>query len=185
MNSDPGRNRVDSCTLALIGSGGAGVMTAGQVLLDAAVASGWYGLMTRSTGPQIRGGEAAAIVRLADRPVNCQDDRIDLLVALDFDKAERFAAELILDPHSRVIVDPAAGPVPDWIAQSGATVHEIALAELLAGARGVRANSIAVGLVSALVGLDPDLGRQTLEKLCSGPRARAWSNRPFSASNWA
>jgi 2-oxoglutarate ferredoxin oxidoreductase subunit alpha len=36
MNSDPGKNRVDGCTLALISSGGAGVMTAGQILLDTA-----------------------------------------------------------------------------------------------------------------------------------------------------
>jgi 2-oxoglutarate/2-oxoacid ferredoxin oxidoreductase subunit alpha len=36
MNSDPGKKPVDGCALGLIGSGGAGVMTAGQILLDAA-----------------------------------------------------------------------------------------------------------------------------------------------------
>ncbi len=54
--------------VALAGSGGSGVMTAGTLLLEAAAKAGAYGLMVRTSGPQIRGGEAAALVRLA-RPV--------------------------------------------------------------------------------------------------------------------
>ena len=34
-------------------------MTAGTLLLDAAAKAGCYGLMVRTSGPQIRGGEAA------------------------------------------------------------------------------------------------------------------------------
>ena len=59
-----------SISIALAGSGGSGVMTAGTLLLDAAAKAGLYGLMVRTSGPQIRGGEAAALVRLgadADR----------------------------------------------------------------------------------------------------------------------
>ncbi|MBI4123734.1 MAG: 2-oxoacid:acceptor oxidoreductase family protein, partial [Betaproteobacteria bacterium] len=48
-----------SVSVALAGSGGAGVMTAGNMLLEAAALAGYYGLMTRTSGPQIRGGEAA------------------------------------------------------------------------------------------------------------------------------
>ena len=47
----------------------AGVMTAGNLLLDAAARAGLYGLMVRTSGPQIRGGEAAALLRLGARPV--------------------------------------------------------------------------------------------------------------------
>jgi 2-oxoglutarate/2-oxoacid ferredoxin oxidoreductase subunit alpha len=113
MNGPP--DTIDDLSLALVGSGGAGVMTAGQTLLDAAATSGYYGLMTRATGPQIRGGEAAAILRLSTRPVECQDDRLDLLVALDWNKAERFADELILDEDSLVIADPGQGESRAWI----------------------------------------------------------------------
>ncbi|MBP0574696.1 2-oxoacid:acceptor oxidoreductase family protein, partial [Mycobacterium tuberculosis] len=52
-----------SLSIAFTGSGGAGAMTAGQTLLDAAARAGYYGVMTRSLGPQIRGGEAAAFLR--------------------------------------------------------------------------------------------------------------------------
>ncbi len=83
-----------SLSIVLTGSGGAGAMTAGRTLLDAAAACGLYGLMTRSTGPQIRGGEAAAMIRLASRPVQSPGDRFDILLALDFDNIQRFAAEL-------------------------------------------------------------------------------------------
>ena len=56
-------------SIAMMGSGGAGAITAGSMLLEAAGRAGWYGLMTRSVGPQIRGGEALAMVRLAPTPV--------------------------------------------------------------------------------------------------------------------
>ena len=41
-----------SVSITLAGSGGAGVMTAGSLLLEAAGRAGWYGRMTRSSGPQ-------------------------------------------------------------------------------------------------------------------------------------
>ena len=50
-----------SLSIALTGSGGSGVMTTGSLLLEAAARSGWHGFMSRSSGPQIRGGEAAAV----------------------------------------------------------------------------------------------------------------------------
>jgi len=90
-----------SLSIVLTGSGGAGVMTAGQILLDAATTCGLYGLMTRSTGPQIRGGEAAAMIRLSSKPVQSPGDRFDILLALDFDNVQRFADELPLDSASR------------------------------------------------------------------------------------
>ena len=102
-----------SLSIVLTGSGGAGVMTAGQTLLDAATSCGLYGLMTRSTGPQIRGGEAAAMIRLSSRPVQCPGDRFDILLALDFDNVQRFAAELPLDANSLIIADSGAGDLPE------------------------------------------------------------------------
>ena len=50
-------------SIAFVGSGGAGVLTVGGMLLEAACATGWHGFLTRSVGAQIRGGEAAAMLR--------------------------------------------------------------------------------------------------------------------------
>ena len=103
---------VDSMSLVLTGSGGAGVMTAGETFLDAAQRCGLYGLMTRSSGPQIRGGEAAALLRLANYPVESHGDRFDILLALDFENSQRFAAEIPLDPQSLIVADSGAGESP-------------------------------------------------------------------------
>ena len=94
-------SRLATLSIVLTGSGGAGVMTAGQTLLDAATSCGLYGLMTRSAGPQIRGGEAAAMLRCRLVPVQSHGDRFDVLVALDFENIQRFAAELPLDEQQR------------------------------------------------------------------------------------
>lgn len=164
MNEAREKPPVDSCSLALIGSGGAGVMTAGQILLDAAAEAGYFGLMTRSTGPQIRGGETAAVLRLSVAPVGCQDDRIDLLIALDWGKAERFSDELVLDIDSVVIADPAEGEPPAWVRDSGARRYAVRLGELAREHSGLRANIIAVGMVGALVGLDFEGMSNTIQR---------------------
>lgn len=164
MNEAQDKPPVVSCSLALIGSGGAGVMTAGQILLDAAAEAGYFGLMTRSTGPQIRGGEAAAVLRLGVAPVGCQDDRIDLLVALDWGKAEHFSDELVLDADSVVIADSAEGEPPDWVTDSGAHRYTVRLGELAREHPGLRANIIALGMVGALVGLDFEGMRNTIRR---------------------
>ncbi|MGO3928535.1 2-oxoacid:acceptor oxidoreductase subunit alpha [Rhodopseudomonas pseudopalustris] len=140
-------------SIALTGSGGAGVMTAGQILLDAAAHCGLYGLMTRSSGPQIRGGEAAAMIRLATQPVQTPGDRFDLLLALDFENVERFAAELPLDSGSLIVVDPAAGEVPAFLRASGAAVAGVPMAKLAKTIAGGRVAMIALGILAKLTGL--------------------------------
>src|SRR3990167_11486955 len=102
-----------SVSVALAGSGGAGVMTAGNMLLEAAALAGYYGLMTRTSGPQIRGGEAAAMVRVSPFPTDAQDDRFQVLAAIDWQNVNRFASELPLGPDSVLVGDPAYGEPPE------------------------------------------------------------------------
>jgi 2-oxoglutarate ferredoxin oxidoreductase subunit alpha len=139
--------------IAILGSGGAGAITAGSMLLEAAGRAGWYGLMTRSVGPQIRGGEALAMVRLASTPVTGHGDRFDLLIALDWENAERFTDEVPLDANSLVIADADEDEVPAAIRASGARLVCLALSQLGKGIAGARSNIITLGLVAALLGL--------------------------------
>ncbi|MEI6558661.1 MAG: 2-oxoacid:acceptor oxidoreductase subunit alpha [Rhodospirillaceae bacterium] len=143
----------DTVSVAITGSGGAGAITAGGLLLEAAGKAGWYGLMTRTVGPQIRGGEAAALVRLARRPVSGHGDRFDLLIALDWRNVERFVAEIPLGPDSVVLADEDAGDVPAKIAASGALSLTAPIAKLAEDIRGARPNIISLGTVAALIGL--------------------------------
>ena len=124
--------------MALAGSGGAGVMTAGNMLLEAAAHAGYYGLMTRTSGPQIRGGEAAAMLRISTFPTDGQDDRFQVLAAIDWQNVQRFAAELPLGPASLDRRRPGAGRAARK--SSCAAAHAIvpvplkALAKQIAGA---------------------------------------------------
>ena len=147
-----GMKRRNSLSLAISGSGGAGVMTAAGVLLAAAARAGFFGLQTRSVGPQIRGGEAAAMVRLATFPVHAHAGAFDLLLAVDWRNFSRFSGEIALAPDALVIMDEASGEPPAEIARTGARLLSLPLA---AQAReiGGRVNMLAVGLLGALAGL--------------------------------
>ncbi|MFQ5437340.1 MAG: 2-oxoacid:acceptor oxidoreductase subunit alpha [Paracoccaceae bacterium] len=143
----------DSLALAIVGSGGAGAMTAGGILIEAAGKCGLYGLMTRSVGPQIRGGEAAALLRLSMRPVACMSGAFDLLVAIDWKNVGRFADELPLDADSLIIADPAAGDIPPEISAANSEVTHIPIRELASEIPGGRENMIATGLAAAFAGI--------------------------------
>lgn len=144
---------VQSLTIAFVGSGGAGVMTAGQMLLDAAAGVGWYGMMSRSTGPQIRGGEAAAFVRIAPRPLAGPADRIDMVLAFDWQNVGRFAAELPLGPGSVIVADPAQGEIPAELLRAEPRVIELPIKDLAAGVFGGRVNMVGLGVAAVVAGL--------------------------------
>ncbi|MCP5151098.1 MAG: 2-oxoacid:acceptor oxidoreductase subunit alpha [Ectothiorhodospiraceae bacterium] len=152
-------------SIALTGSGGAGVVTAGRVLLDAATRAGWYGLLRRSSGPQIRGGESAALLRLGAHPVDCLDDHFDVLVALDWGNIERFADEIPLVATSLVLSDPSAGAVPAAIAAKGAQHVALPLRELATAAERAPENMVAAGALCAALGVDAEHVEACIEAL--------------------
>jgi len=139
--------------MALAGSGGAGVMTAGNMLLEAAAQAGYYGLMTRTSGPQIRGGEAAAMLRISTFAGDGQDDAFHVLAAIDWQNVARFAAELPLGPHSLLVGDPARGEPPEVFTASGARYAPVPLKALAAEIPGAWPNMVAFGLLAGLIGL--------------------------------
>jgi len=140
-------------SVAIAGSGGAGVMTAGTLLLDAAARAGLYGLMVRTSGPQIRGGEAAALLRLGPRPVATLDDSFDLLLAIDWQNLHRFADEIPLGAGSLLVGDTDAGEAPDALRLSGARLHALALKKTAKACGGAWVNMVALGLAGTLAGV--------------------------------
>ncbi len=154
----------ETASVTFAGSGGAGVMTAGQMLLDAAAKSDMYGFMTRSMGPQIRGGEAAAFIRLSPREIVSVGNWFDVLVAFDWVSTERFKAEINLEERSLVLFDPEQGDAPDWIKESGARIEHLPFAEVSAGIEGARPNMVALGVCAALFGLPEVSVLSTVEK---------------------
>ena len=153
-----------SVSLALAGSGGAGVMTAGNMLLEAAAQAGYYGLMTRTSGPQIRGGEAAAMLRLATHAVEGPDDRFDALLAVDWLNITRFSAEIPLDAASLLIGDPAQGAAPEALLASGACGVAVEFKALAKSIKGGWPNMVALGLLAGFAGLPEDAVKAAIQK---------------------
>jgi 2-oxoglutarate ferredoxin oxidoreductase subunit alpha len=153
-----------SFSVALLGKGGAGVITAGDMLLAAAARCGLYGLMIRAVGPQIRGGESAALVRLSSVPVECLDDRFDVVLGIDWKQAEQLLSEIAVDADSIVVTDPAEDAVPHSIAASGAVLRQLEMKELAESVSGGRVNMVALGYVAGLAGISQEAIRHAIEK---------------------
>ncbi|MBT8052541.1 MAG: 2-oxoacid:acceptor oxidoreductase subunit alpha [Gammaproteobacteria bacterium] len=164
MNS----TRTCDISLAVTGSGGAGSITAGELLLSLAGKNGCFGMMRRSYGPQIRGGEAAALVRISHTPVECMNDRFDLLLALDWNNADRFAEEIRLNPHSLILADPAAGEVPAVFTDLDVEIIEVPMKALAKGIPAGRPNMVALGLLSHWLGFCPDEAGKLIEAVFGG-----------------
>ncbi len=163
-----------SVSIALCGSGGAGVMTAANMLVDAAAEAGIYALFGRSSGPQIRGGEAAALLRMAPEPITSVDDTYQILLAVDWQNVNRFAAELPLNKESIIITDPTAGEVPEAISKSGARIVELPMKDLAKEIPGGRPNMIALGAVAALIDFPVGPLTEILGKSLKKKRADAY-----------
>lgn len=160
-------------------------MTAGNMLLEAAALAGYYGLMTRTSGPQIRGGEAAAMLRVSTFPGDGQDDRFQVLAAIDWQNVARFAAELPLGPQSLILGDPAQGEAPEVFTRSGARYAPVPLKALAAEIAGAWPNMVAFGLLAGLIGLPADVleaaARKSMKKGLDAGIAAAQRGFAFAA----
>jgi 2-oxoglutarate ferredoxin oxidoreductase subunit alpha len=151
--SEGAGNECASLSIALAGSGGSGVMTAGTLLLDAAARAGLYGLMVRTSGPQIRGGEAAALLRIGRTPLQSLDDRFDLLLAIDWLNINRFADEIPLHAGSLLLGDADSGAAPEVFLATGTRSVALPLKKMVKAIPGSWINMAALGVAGALAGL--------------------------------
>lgn len=146
-------------SVVFAGSGGAGAMTAGAILLGAAARCGYYGVMTQLFGAQVRGGESAALIQLSIDPVDAQPDTYDVFVALDWEKIEQFAPEIPLNDKSTVFAAKDGGKAAPSVVKSKARILEMemtdpGMTQLERALRGKQINIFAAGLIGALVGLN-------------------------------
>ncbi len=79
--------------IGMAGAGGDGIIAAGESLITAAAIEGYYAMLTKSFGPQIRGGESSFRLRVSDGPVYSLGGVLDVAVALNWDDFLRFGAE--------------------------------------------------------------------------------------------
>ena len=115
----------DDLVFGMAGSGGDGIVSAGESLTSAAAAGGYHAIMTKSFGSQIRGGESSCRVRVSTRPIGTGNGTLDVAVALNWEDFLRFGAELPVGGNTVVIYEAKTGVAPDKLPLVGVTPAEV------------------------------------------------------------
>ena len=159
----------DDLVIGMAGSGGDGIVSAGEAMITAAALEGYHAILTKSFGPQIRGGESSFRMRVSTRPVLGPGGTLDVAVALNWDDFLKFGGELPLDGHSVVIYDTNTRVAPDEVPLSGVKPAEIvavgieAMAKETVGSEKAK-NTVELGLMAGWFGLAPQHVRAGLRK---------------------
>jgi 2-oxoglutarate ferredoxin oxidoreductase subunit alpha len=169
-----------SLSIAITGAGGAGVISCGELLLQAWAQQGGRGLLRKAYGPQIRGGESAALLKLTETERYTAADHYDLVVALDWDNFFRFEDEIRLGEDSWILCEQGQTiPEPVMNLQPGILALPLEETASAAHAEG-RVNMLVLGLLGALLGLPADsLCQLAGEKLAR--KAQAYREGAFAS----
>ena len=140
-------------SIAITGAGGAGVISCGELLLQAWARLGGRGLLRKAYGPQIRGGESAALLKLTENERYTAAEHYDLVVALDWDNFSRFEDEIKLRPDSWVICQEGEA-LPAAVSDLQPHILSLPLAELAQASHpDGRINMLVLGLLGGLLDL--------------------------------
>lgn len=154
----------NTLAVSISGSGGTGAVTVGLILLDAVAKAGFYGVMNRSFGPQIRGGESAVMLHFSDQRIETLAEYSHLHLALDWLNFDRFHEEISLNPHSRVLYDNSRDKPPGLVESTGATLIGVPLQQSVRQLKGSRVNMFALGLLAQQIGLSLETVEAALRK---------------------
>jgi 2-oxoglutarate ferredoxin oxidoreductase subunit alpha len=179
--------------IGMAGSGGDGIVSAGESLIAAAAADGYYAILTKSFGSQIRGGESSCRLRLSTRPVFTPGGVLDVAIALNWPDFLRFGAELPVGGGTVVAYEREGGGTPDRLPLEGVTPAEavaVPFGELARTTTGTdRAKNIVVlGLLAGWLGLGHEAILRGIRKRFAkkGAKLIEVSERAFAAGvAWA
>jgi len=144
--------------MAMIGSGGDGVITMGDMIAQAGAKVGLHVMKVEAYGPQIRGGESSCTVRLSADPIFAQGDVVNVLVVFNWQDFSRFRGELVAADDAVILYEESdataledsgvdVGDKAKWI-----PVPFISLAKEAAGTT-LAKNIVTLGILSEAFGL--------------------------------
>ena len=159
-------------SIAITGAGGAGVISVGELLLQAWAREGGRGLLRKAFGPQIRGGESAALLKLTESERYTAASSYQVLLAFDWNNYARFGDEIKLAPGCIVFCE-ETGDVPEDVLAVAPVLVRLPMKQLAQAAHeDGRVNMLALGLLGKLLGLaEPSLVELARQKLAHKPAA--------------
>ena len=147
--------------IGMAGSGGDGVVSAGESLIGAMALEGYFGVLTKSFGSQIRGGESSCRLRVATTPVLNPGGALDVAVILDWEDYLRFGSELTVSSDTIIIFEQKSGVDRAALPLNGVCptiVCAVPMEEMAMKSAGVllAKNNVVLGLLAGWLGLPPD-----------------------------
>ena len=152
-------------TIAMVGSGGDGVVTMGSLIAQAAAREGLHVVQTEAYGPQIRGGETSCTVRLSPRELFAQGDTVDVLVVFGWEDFARFRGEIVVARDAAILYEASGAAPPELLdVGSDACWIPVPFQELAKEATGGTAskNILTLGVLAELFGLPADTLRKAI-----------------------
>jgi 2-oxoglutarate ferredoxin oxidoreductase subunit alpha len=179
---------ISDLIIGMAGSGGDGIVAAGESLITAAALDGYHAILTKSFGSQIRGGESSCRLRISTRQVLNAGGTLKVAVALNWDDFLKFGAELPVGGQTIVIYDSNTGVQPDRLPLHGVFPADVIpvqieqMAKQTAGTERAK-NSVVLGLLAAWFGIARDSILAGLNKKFSrkGPAVIEANERAFAA----
>jgi 2-oxoglutarate ferredoxin oxidoreductase subunit alpha len=177
----------------MVGSGGDGVVTMGELIAQWAARDGLSAVKTEAYGPQIRGGESSCTIRVASREIFSQGDAVDVAVVFGWADFLRFRGEIVLAEDAVVLYEASdATPTPGADAGVGPGVQLVAvpfeeLAKTASGRAGAK-NVLTLGVVAELFGLPAETIRAAMHERFTKrkPQLAEGNARAFDAGiEWA
>ncbi|MGC8657933.1 MAG: 2-oxoacid:acceptor oxidoreductase family protein, partial [Desulfomonilaceae bacterium] len=169
--------RTNSVNVLIAGEAGQGLVTLSQILTKGIVRAGYYIVVNQSYQSRIRGGHNSYAIRISEKEIIAPSESVDLLVALDKNSVDTHLGELsdkglaVVDEeifstdHPKIVRVPFTGISSDKFS-----------------------NSVALGVVTSLLGLPRDTISEVLQDFFGrhAPDAVQHNLSSFSAGyEWA
>ena len=144
--------------LAIGGEAGQGIATPGDVLARIFIRRGLHLYTYNAYQSIIRGGHIFLTVRTSDREIHTHGDKLDLLLCLNQDTMDRHLG--LMGPGTRVLFN--SDSINPGDAAVGAELCPIPVAELTKSRNKLMQNTVAVGAIMALLGLEFQILEESL-----------------------
>jgi len=178
-------------TITIVGSGGDGVVTLGDLIAQVAAHEGLHVIKTEAYGPQIRGGESSCTVRIAAEEIHSQGAAVDVLVVFGWSDFARFRGEISIAPGALILSESSEEqPCAEDLGHIGGDSLRwvpVAFSELSRASSGTPGskNVVALGILGGLLGLPADKLRRVMARRFGRKRAAVLeaNTRAFEAGH--
>ena len=159
-SSSGGVLRQNNLEIMFGGQAGDGSLSTGDLIAGIFKRMGLEVYTYKDFPSRIRGGHTNYVIRAGERPNYGMADAVDALVAFDLEAVEAHVDEL--RPGGFVVFDCTSESVPEAIRRSDVTWYDVPLAKIAKEELGLELarNTISLGVLAKLVGMDPALVRR-------------------------